>query len=154
MLFIRATILTMSTSPSTQSQSVNISWLSFWPGFVTSFNRQADELIYIPYSSFNGQSLGLVNSNTEGSGKLISPLCSQWPTTWQYIYIYIYIYKADSQICINIKSYVNTLQTFKACTHAMSICLSVCEPLYLSFSLSLSLSHTHTHTYTHTHKRT
>ena len=63
MLFIRATILTsMSPSPSTRSQSVDISWLSFWPGFVTSFNRQSEELIYIPYSSFNGQSLGPVKT--------------------------------------------------------------------------------------------
>ena len=67
MLSFRATILTtMSPSPSTRSQSVVGSWLSFWPGFVTSFNRQAEELTYIPYSSFNGQSLGPVNSNTEG----------------------------------------------------------------------------------------
>ena len=32
----------------TLSQSVGSSWLSFWPGFVTSFNRQAEELTYIP----------------------------------------------------------------------------------------------------------
>ena len=67
MQFIRTTIRTsMSPSLSTRLQSVSSSWLSFWPGFVASFNRQAEELTYIPYSSFNGQSLGPVNSNMEG----------------------------------------------------------------------------------------
>ena len=50
----------------TRSQSVSSSWLSFWSGFVTSFNRHVGELTYIPYSSLNGQSLRSVNSNTKG----------------------------------------------------------------------------------------
>ena len=61
----------MSPFPSTRLQSVSSSWLSFWPGFVASFNRQAEELTYIRYSSFKGQSLRPVNSNTERLGKFL-----------------------------------------------------------------------------------
>ena len=70
------TDLCMSPSPSMQLQSVSSSWLSFWPEFVASFNRQAEELTYIPYSSFNDQSLRPVNSNTEGLGKFLISLLS------------------------------------------------------------------------------
>ena len=51
-----------------------------------------DSLTYILISSFNGQPLGPVNSNTEGWVKFLLSLLSVVDHVTIYIYIYIYIY--------------------------------------------------------------
>ena len=77
MLFIRATILTsVSPSLSIRSQSVSSSWLSFWPGFVTSFNRQAEELTCIPIPLLTVNLRGLLIQTRRGrwNCSYLSPL--------------------------------------------------------------------------------
>ena len=115
MLFIRATILTSkSPSLSTRSQSVDISLLSFWPGFVTSFNRLTEELTYILYSSFNG--LLIQTRRGRGNWSYLSPLSGR----------------------LRDKSFsVATFWNISGIIYAKSMCLSVW--LYVSLCLCESL---------------
>ena len=85
MRFIQATILTsVSPSLSTWSQSVGSSWLSFWPGFVTSFNRQPEELTYIPMPLLTVNLWGLLIQTRKGRGNwsYLSPLSGRPHDTW------------------------------------------------------------------------
>ena len=57
-------------------QSVGSSWLSFWPGFLTSFNRQAKELTYIPIPLLTVNLWGLLIQTRRGrrNWSYLSPL--------------------------------------------------------------------------------
>ena len=60
----------------TRSQSVGSSWLSFWPGFVAPFNRQTEELTYIPIPLLTVNLWGLLIQTRRGRGNwsYLSPL--------------------------------------------------------------------------------
>ena len=94
MRFIRATILTsMSPSLSNRLQRVSTSGFHSDLDSLLPINRRAEELTYIPYSSFNGQSLTSVNSNTEGYGEIsYFSLLSGRPRDNINISIYLSIY--------------------------------------------------------------
>ena len=69
----RLLYVTIPPSLSIRSQSANICWLSFWPGFVTSPARNWPTFLFL----FSTVSLWrLVNSNTEGLGNFLISLLS------------------------------------------------------------------------------
>ena len=72
-LFIQTSV---SPSLSIRSQNVGSSWLSFWPGFVTSFNRQAEELTFIPIPLLTVNLWGLLiqTRRSRENWSYISPL--------------------------------------------------------------------------------
>ena len=63
----------------TRSQSVNISWLSFWPGFVTSAERNWPTFL-IPLLTVNLWGLSIQTRRCRGKFLFLS---SQRQTTWQ-----------------------------------------------------------------------
>ena len=84
MLFIRATILTSVSPFSVHLVTECRQLLAFILTWIRYFVQQAGRRVDLhSYSSFNGQSFEPANSNTQGQGKLILPLSSQWQTTWQ-----------------------------------------------------------------------
>ena len=92
MLFIRATIMTsIFPSLSNRSQSVGSPWLSFWPGFVTSFNRQAEELIFIPIPPLTVNLWGLLIQTQRGRGNWSYLASLSGIPRDNSIYLYIYI---------------------------------------------------------------
>ena len=79
MLFIWATIMTsISPSLSNRLQSAGSPRPSFWPGFVTSFNRQAKELTFIPIPPLTVNLWGPLIQTQKGRGNwsYLSPLKS------------------------------------------------------------------------------
>ena len=98
-----------------RSQSVNISWLSFWPGLVTSAARNWPTFL-IPLLTVS--LWGLLIQTWRGRGNFLF-LCSQWQTTW-HSWLFCKSYSIKIRFLWSFHVMVSLVILWLCCLHSLS----------------------------------